>query len=458
MTTQRTVTAFARFGLGARVGDLTRIADPDAAIMAEIEAPSGAMLPGDALPASATLYAALRQAQADRRNAPKTSQQPDPMVEQPQGAGAVASPLELLQAEARQRLRSAKRADIGFTERLVAFWANHFAVEAGANQLVRGLAGAFEREAIRPHVFGTFSDMALAATRHPAMLTYLNNGVSVGPGSRQGQRQAKGLNENHARELLELHTLGVDGGYSQSDVTAFANVLTGWSIGTQKAQAETYGRFIFKPQAHEPGPQVILGKTYPQNGLEQGEAAIADFTRSAATARHIAGKLARHFVADAPDPALIDSLQDSFMRSNGDLKALAIALVSDERAWSTPASKIRTPQEFVWSAARALDLELPPRRVLSLLSDLGQPLWDPPSPEGYKDDVGTWLAPDAMTNRLDAAELMAAEAQGPDDPRDFAEAILGEALSPITALTIERAESRTQGLALMLMSPEFQRR
>lgn len=458
MTTQRAMTAFSRFGLGARKGDLAGMTDPQAAVLAEISEAPAATSRNNQLPDSATLYGAVRQGQAERRSQRKASKESDGIAAEAAGDSSAVSPQRLLQAEVRQKLRTTKQVEIGYAERLVTFWSNHFAVEAGANQLVRGLAGSFEREAIRPHVFGRFGDMALAATQHPAMLIYLNNAVSIGPDSRLGERRAKGLNENHARELMELHTLGVDGGYSQADVTAFAKVLTGWSIGTRPRQAESYGRFTFRRQAHEPGPQTILGRVYDQDGLAQGTAVLADFVAAPATARHIATKFARHFVADVPDPALVDRLADNFMQSGGDLKALATSLVTDEAAWSAPASKIRTPQEFIWSAVRALDLTLPPRQLIRMLTDLGQPLWDPPSPEGFKDDVATWLAPDAMTNRLDAAELMAALAQGPDDPREFAEAILGNSLSPATATTIERAESRTQGLALMLMSPEFQRR
>ncbi|WP_375450484.1 DUF1800 family protein [uncultured Devosia sp.] len=456
MTNLRAVTAFSRFGLGARIGDLASMADPLDAVLAEIDDASTALAQNNELPDSATLYAMVRQGQTERRRQRQAGQQSSEMdaAEMDQAL----SPLQLMQTETRQKLRAARQARIGFAERLVAFWTNHFAVEAGANQLVRGLAGSFEREAIRPHIFGRFADMALAATQHPAMLIYLNNAVSFGPQSRLGERRARGLNENHARELMELHTLGVDGGYTQADVTAFANVLTGWSIGTQPRQGERYGRFTFRREAHEPGPQTVLGKIYDQDGVAQGKAVLADFVASPATAQHIATKFARHFVADMPDPALVDRLVDNFIQSGGDLKALATCLVTDQVAWSAPASKIRTPQEFIWSAVRALDLTLPPRQVLRLLADLGQPLWDPPSPEGFKDDVATWLAPDAMTNRLDAADLMAARAKGPDDPREFAEAILGDALSPATATAIERAESRAQGLALMLMSPEFQRR
>lgn len=464
MTTSSATITFSRFGLGPRQGDLAATADPRAALLAELDG-SAAQVQGADLSDSPTLYSAIRLIRAARRKARQEPAPPDDMMSMEATPDAATgdepagpSIQQIVQIEGRARLHAAKRADIGFLERLVAFWTNHFAVEAGANQVVRVLAGAFEREAIRPHVLGKFGAMALAATQHPAMLTYLNNAMSIGPASRLGERRAKGLNENHARELMELHTLGVDGGYTQADVTSLAKVLTGWSIGTQPRQAGSFGQFLFRRQAHEPGPQTVLGLEYQQPGVAQGEAVLADLATHRATATHIATKFARHFVADVPDPALIDRLATVFIETNGDLKALATSLVTDDSAWTAPASKLRTPQEFVWSAVRALDLELPPRRIMAMLRDLGQPLWDPPSPAGFADDAATWLAPDAMTNRLDAAELMAVHARGPDDPLEFAQAILGDAISPDTATAIQRAESRAQGLALMLMSPEFQRR
>jgi len=455
MTTIFSLTAYSRFGLGPRLGDLAVMSDPRSALLAELTQPEPAQLPGNDLSDGATLYGTVRAAQAARKQRRQTDASTTAELPMADGAGSIQ---QITQLEAKARIRAIKGADIGFVERLVAFWTNHFALETGANQLVRGLAGAFEREAIRPNVLGKFGDLALAATRHPAMLIYLNNAVSVGPGSRLGERRAKGLNENHARELMELHTLGVDGGYDQADVTAFANVLTGWSVGTQPQQLDSYGQFLFRRQAHEPGSQTIMGTVYPQSGVAQGEAVLSDLAANRATARHIAAKLARHFVADIPDPALVDRLAGVFIQSDGDLRALTTSLVTDDAAWAAPATKLRTPQEFIWSAVRALDVDLPPRKIMAMLRDLGQPLWDPPSPAGFRDDVATWLAPDAMTNRLDAAELLAAQAKGPDDPREFAQAILGDAMSSDTATSIQRAESRGQGLALMLMSPEFQRR
>ncbi|MDR3474535.1 MAG: DUF1800 domain-containing protein [Devosia sp.] len=471
--------AFSRFGLGPRPGDLSAIGpDAKAALIAELADPTALFIADADLPGTVDAYTQVRQFQQARKMAKQASAAPSAMAA---GAGSmsamsnglpaatidkhgkltvpgVMSPQDLMNAEIAARLDRVRATAIGFGERLVGFWANHFAVQAAADEVVRGLAGAFEREAIRPYVLGKFGDMALAATQHPAMLMSLNNATSIGPNSPQGKRSGKGLNENHARELMELHTVGVDAGYAQADVTSFAKVLTGWTFGRAENAPEIYGRFVFRPQAHEPGPQTVMGKTYPQKGLDQGLAVIADLAAHPATAQHIALQLARYFVADAPAPTLVKRLADTFRQSGGDLRAVTLALVNAPEAWSAPADKLRLPQEFLWSAVRALDLDSTPNFVNRTLADLGQPLWNPPSPQGFKDDAATWLAPDAMTTRLDTAELMAAEARGSGDPRQLAADLLGTTLSADTRTAIDRAESRTQAIALLLMSPEFQRR
>jgi uncharacterized protein (DUF1800 family) len=463
--------ALSRFGLGPRPGDLAaRGAAPREALLAELDDPTDLFLTDAGLPDAVDAYTEVRRFQKARKMAKQAAA---PMsMDGKDGAmpaagaakpGKVAvpglpSPGDLLNAEIAARLVRVRQATIGFGERLVAFWANHFAVQAAADEVVRGLAGAFEREAIRPYVLGRFGDMALAATQHPAMLMSLNNATSIGPNSPQGKRSGKGLNENHARELMELHTVGVDAGYTQADVTSFAKVLTGWTFGRGENQPGIYGRFVFRPQAHEPGPQKVMGRVYAHKGVDQGVAVIADLAAHPATARHLALKLARYFVADAPPPALVTRLADTFTKTGGDLKAVTVALVNSPEAWAAPAEKLRTPQEFLWSAVRALQLDIKPNFVNRTLADLGQPLWNPPSPQGFKDDTATWLAPDAMTTRVDTAELMAAQAKDVPDPRQFAADVLGGSLSADTRTAIDRAESRTQAIALLLMSPEFQRR
>src|SRR5215471_12943165 len=256
---------------------------------------------------------------------------PQPQAQQPP------QPLNIIQktfrAEALARLQRAALADCGFTERLVAFWSNHFCISALKGPLARIWAGSFEREAIRPHVLGRFADMLKAVEQHPAMLFFLDNQLSLGPDSRAGLNRRRGLNENLAREIMELHTLGVGGGYIQEDVTSHARIITGWTFAGRQGQLGTPGSFVFNANAHQPGPQQLLGKTYEANGVAQGEAALADIARHPSTAKFIATKFARHFVADDPPPALVARLQDVFTRTDGDLKALATALVDSDEAW-----------------------------------------------------------------------------------------------------------------------------
>jgi len=289
------------------------------------------------------------------------------------------------------------------------------------------------------------------------MLAYLDNAVSIGPNSPAGKRRGRGLNENLARELLELHTVGVDAGYSQADVTALARILTGWSIGGP-ARPEATGRFIFVPVHHEPGPQRVMGKTYARLGLAKGEAALRDLARHPATARHICAKLARCFVSDEPPPALVARLERAFLDSEGDLKVVAQTLVRSPEAWRAEPAKMRRPFEFVVAAARAVQEPLPFPLAQQALVRLGEPLWTPPSPKGYSDETAAWLSPEAITTRLDWAWSLARRIRLEQHPVELAEEILGPLLSPETRGTVARAESRAQALTLLLMSPEFQRR
>ena len=256
-------------------------------------------------------------------------------------------PLNVIQktyrAEALARLQRAVIADCGFVERLVVFWSNHFCISANKGALARMWAGSFEREAIRPHVLGRFGDMLKAVEQHPAMLFYLDNQQSLGPDSRAGQNRKRGLNENLAREIMELHTLGVGGGYSQDDVTSLARIITGWTFAGRQGQLGAPGSFVFNANAHEPGAQPLLGKTYRDNGVAQGEAALADIARHPSTANFIATKFARHFVADDPPPALVARLQQVFHSSDGDLRALALALVGFRRGLAGAADQDAQP-------------------------------------------------------------------------------------------------------------------
>jgi uncharacterized protein (DUF1800 family) len=364
-------------------------------------------------------------------------------------------PQQIYLEEARARLDSALNAEIGFAERLAWFWSNHFCVSADKNQ-VRSLCGVFEREAIRPHVTGKFTDMLMAAESHPAMLSYLDNAGSFGPGSVAGQRRGKGLNENLAREILELHTLGVRTGYSQTDVTSFAKVITGWTVVPPK-QPDNGGEFVFNARMHEPGAQHVINRDYADAGIAQGRAVLERLALHPATAKHIAEKLARHFVADAPPKALVDRLAKRFLNSGGDLKALSQELVTAPEAWDAPRTKMRRPGEWLVGCLRATGIAPSDvRPMVQAQNLLGEPLWRPPAPNGFSDDSAAWM--DGLAQRLDIANQFARRTGDLIDPQAVAEASFGPLLSKDTAQTVARAESRQQGVALLLMSPEFQRR
>jgi uncharacterized protein (DUF1800 family) len=487
---QAALVALNRFGLGARggaSGDFVNAAsDPRGFVKAELSRPSGVLLEVPGLQSTPALAQTVFQYQFEivqARNAAAKSAAPTdiagkaaamettdanaamPPAEgmQPNPPKPAPPPLNIIQktyrAEALARLQRATIADCGFAERLVVFWSNHFCISANKGGLARMWAGSFEREAIRPYVLGKFGDMLKAVEQHPAMLFFLDNQQSLGPESRAGENRKRGLNENLAREIMELHTLGVGGGYSQDDVTSLARIITGWTYAGRQGQLGAPGTFVFNANAHQPGAQRLLGKIYENTGVAQGEAALADLARHPSTATFIATKFARHFVADDPPPALVARLQDVFLESDGDLKALALALVDSSEAWQVPMTKLRSPYEFLVATGRLL-ARVPddPQRYLGGLNVLGQPLWSPAGPNGFPDSNAAWAAPEGMKLRLDISAQLASRIGENIDPRDLLEFAASDAASPETRRTIERAESRQQALALLLMSPEFQRR
>lgn len=357
-----------------------------------------------------------------------------------------------------------------FAERLVHFWANHFAVSADKLPLI-GLAGTLEVEAIRPHLLGRFEDMLLAVERHPAMLLYLDQAVSVGPNSAFGLRVAQrpgarkpGLNENLAREAMELHTLGVRTGYSQGDVTEFARALTGWTVaglgrGGGRGAEGTPGAFVFLPARHEPGPRTVMGRRYEQDGEAQARAILADLAASETTASHVCTKLARHFAGDEPPPAMVARLKAAWLGSRGDLPTVYRALVASPEAWTPRPVKFRTPWEWSIASMRALGTrEVRGPQMVGLLTQLGQPAWKPGQPVGYDDAAASWAGPDAVMRRVEAAERFAARAPQTTDARALAATLFPGALTPSTAQALARAESPGQALALLLVSPEMMRR
>jgi uncharacterized protein (DUF1800 family) len=369
------------------------------------------------------------------------------------------------------RMSAALTSDTPFVERLVHFWANHFAVSADKLPVV-GLAGLLEFEAIRPHVLGRFSDMLLAVEQHPAMLIYLDQAQSIGPNSTVGQRIAmrggkqRGLNENLGREIMELHTLGVRTGYTQADVTEFARALTGWTVGgigrgpaARLLGESPPGAFHFAELMHEPGPRTIMGRRYPQDGEAQARAVLMDLAASPATAKHIATKLARHFAGDDPPPAMVDRLAQAFLKSGGDLPTVYRAIIASPEAWAPQPVKFKTPWEWSVSALRAVgQQQIEPQVAAALLTQLGQPAWRPGSPAGFDDIAASWAAPEALMLRVQAAQRIAERASSTVDARSLAEKLFPGSLSEATRTAIARAESPAEGLALLLVSPEFVRR
>lgn len=416
-------------------------------VMTEIAGQMAEAKPADGKPADNAMKPDGMQPSATAPAAAKPSPQPLNVIQ------------KTFRAEALARLQRAMMVDCGFTERLVVFWSNHFCISASKGELARMWAGAFEREAIRPHVLGRFADMLKAVEQHPAMLFFLDNQQSLGPDSRAGQNRKRGLNENLAREIMELHTLGVGGGYTQEDVTSLARIITGWTFAGRQGQLGAPGSFVFNANAHQPGQQRLLGKTYEATGLAQGEAALADIARHPSTANFIATKFVRHFVADDPPQAVVARLRDVFIKTDGDLKALATALVDSDEAWKAPLTKMRSPYDFLVASGRLL-ARVPedPGGYLANLNLLGQPLWTPAGPNGFPDTSAAWAAPEGMKLRLDIASQMGARLGPNIDPLDLLEFAAADAASIETRRTIERAESRQQALALLLMSPELQRR
>jgi uncharacterized protein (DUF1800 family) len=466
-------TAYARFGYGARAADRLG-GDPREALDAELSRPGAGLLAAPSLASGEQTLVNLydRVALINQRHARDDALRPlDQAAPWPSSAALLVPPagspkpppppnvsVQTLEREAEARLAAAKAAPLGYVERLVAFWSNHFCVSASKNDEVRGLAGAFEREAIRPHVLGRFADMLKAVERHPAMLHYLDNVQSVGPTSPAGRNSKRGLNENLAREILELHTLGVDGGYAQADVTEFARALTGWTVVGPDGRLGPPGAFVFNVNAHEGGARPVLGRDYEDHGFAQANELLDDLARSPATARHIARKFARAFVADDPPPPLVGRLEQTFATTDGDLGALARALIADDLAWDAPATKLRDPWEMLVAATRALDLDPhPPQPWLHVLSVLGQPIWAPPGPNGFSADAATWTSPIGLKARLEAAVTLARRARDAEAPVELMERVLPGA-SAETREAVAHAESRAQAYALLLMAPEFQRR
>ncbi len=434
MSTTDAFVAATRFGLGARPGDLETIApDPKGWLLAQLDGadPTAARLANEtSTVAQVREFMSMRGASETARDAFQISRR------------------RTYTRDMSARELAAASTDAPFRERWVRHWSNHFTVSVVRNEVLT-LAGPFEREAIRPYCTGRFADLLVATTRHPAMQTYLDNARSIGPESMAGRRRDRGLNENLAREILELHTLGVNGGYAQPDVEALARILTGWTVSPER------GSFLFDERRHEPGSKTLLGRRYPE-GLAGGVAALRDLADHPSTAENVATRVARHFVADTPPASLVKRLAEVFTDTGGDLAALATAVVNEPAAWE-PLTKVKTPADLITSTTRALAFTESGDPLLESRRFLGQPPFRAPSPQGWPDTTSAWLGPEALMGRLEWIEGIAAQAAGRVDPRALADSILGPVLT--RSMRRQLAESSDdEALALLLASPTFQRR
>lgn len=376
---------------------------------------------------------------------------------------------QLYVTDAIARTRFAIETDQPFRERLVHFWSNHFAVSADKQETIPWI-GSFEAEAIRPHITGRFGDMLLAATRHPAMLSYLDNNLSIGPNSQAGRRADRGINENLAREVLELHSLGVNGGYSQADVTSLARILTGWTlvagpIVERMPQVQRDGGFAFVPAMHEPGDHQVLGKVYDQAGQAQGRAVLADLAAHPSTAQHLAFKLARHFLADQPSADDLAFVETAWRESDGDLMQVYDALLALQAKTEDRPVKFRTPNEWLIACLRAMGMTALGIRPAGndnplqlALTRLNQPVWRPGSPAGWGDTADRWDSPDALGKRVELANNMAERMAARLPATELLGILFGEQVEPALARAVTNAESNAQALALVLLSPQMLRR
>lgn len=349
----------------------------------------------------------------------------------------------------------------GFRERLVAFWADHFTVGAGGREDAIS-PYAFVEDAIRPHMTARFGDMLVAVVRHPAMLRYLDQTRSVGPNSTRAKRRGGGLNENLARELLELHTIGVGASYRQKDVRQLAHLLTGLTYDERRG-------FSYDSRMAEPGPKTVLGKVYDGKAEASIHAFLHDLARHPDTARHIARKLAVHFLADTPDESVVTAMAKVWQASDGDLLQVYGALLNHPLAASSPALKARQPMEFLVAALRGLGVSgervmaWPDARlrqaVILPLRAMGQTWKSPPGPDGWPEELETWITPQGLAERISwAMRWPSAFVPSLPYPPDFARKALGDRAAPATLWACERAESLAEGVGIVLSSPEFNRR
>lgn len=372
-------------------------------------------------------------------------------------------------ADVARRIEAPILSDRGFFERLSWFWADHFTT-AARNLVTKSLTPRLEPDAIRPNITGSFRDMLRAVVTHPAMIVYLGQHNSVGPASKVGKRTGRGLNENLAREVIELHTLGVGGPYTQGDVRQFAELLTGMTINRRT------GATVFKTQQAEPGTEEVLGAVYGDNRPDIGDIveALDDLAVHPRTGRHIAKKLATHFVSDTPSEGLITHIESAFNRTDGRLVAVYQALLEHPESWVPEALKVKQPFDYIISSVRAAGVGagvgvgvgavapfLKHKGRLSIaraLHHLNQTMMQAPGPDGWPEEADRWITAQGLAARLQWAARLGRDLEGRMDPRDYLAIALGDRASPEVTFAATNAAEKWEGIALILASPEFNRR
>ncbi|NDP61943.1 DUF1800 domain-containing protein [Polaromonas sp.] len=381
------------------------------------------------------------QAEREARKILRTQAVPDASGKlplSPPAAGVPAFSLEMAQSAAAWRVMACSDPALEnpLLARMTEFWFNHLNVFVGKGN-VRPFVGHYAVNVIRAHALGRFEDLLLASARHPAMLYYLD----------QAQSSNRGLNENYARELMELHTLGVGGGYTQNDVHELARILTGWTVNLRDGEG-----FRFAERLHDKGSKTFLGRSYISEGMQEGEDAIRFLARQPATAHRVSERLATFFVADRPPPALVERLSQTFLASQGDIRAVMRTLVASPEFWAADNLLFKTPLDFACSALTAAGGVKDRRdmvQALGFLAQAGQPMHGWQTPDGYKTDAATWLAPEALTRRADFAMGLAQRIPEP--------VYLNAFFSLATQQRIAR-EPEKMRTGLMLASPDFMRK
>jgi len=454
-----TFIALNRFGLGAAPGEADAAdADPRGWITAQIDAKQIVPASFARFPSSTDTLTKIHTARLESPTALRST------------TGGLYRDVFMEEMMARAQLMIGTKRP--FAERMVLFWSNHFTVSR-TKRIIGPAIPAYEREAIRPHIFGKFADMLKAVSAHPCMISYLDNMASAGPNSAAGRGRIRRtgnqntLNENLAREILELHTLGVDGGYTQQDVIELAKAISGWSHGGMRFkrsaapidQQPVQGGFEFRRGFHEPGPKTVLGKTYEENGVDEGLVILDDLARHPAAAKYIATKLVRHFVNDKPPAGAVEKIAGVFRNTDGDLAAVSTALIDLEEVWADPLPKVKSHYELVIAANRAVGNAAAERGdVLFPLRELGQLPFSASSPKGWGDGAKDWIAPEALIRRIEWLRRFSRKIKTTTYPQQVLDDTIGPVAGDETRTWVERAPSGDAAIAMVLASPEFQRR